>query len=513
MLVPKPTTLPEGTDLVPVVSYARISADLRGDEHGVQDQHRVNRQTATRHGWTVVHEFTDNDKSAAKADVYRDDFEAMLKVLKGGKLPDGREVRGVVIIAEDRLARRPGDYERFVEAITYRDGRVFADAKQSKDLYSEDVESMGLFGAVISKMEVRKMQRRMRSSHQARALQGKVVGGPRPFGWKDDRITVEEPEAALLRQAARDFAGGTSLYAIVMDWRRRGVKTPRGNDWQMRTLSSALAKPRMCGYRELRGELVRDASGAPILGEWQPILTPEEWLAVRDILDSRKGHSVKRGGVVGAPLPLDYREHRYLLTGVLRCGRPVAGGGVCNVPLRTKKTKDRKRHIYFCPGQDVGGCGGVSRRGDLVDFAISELVLGQMELAQYTDVDDTPLWTREEELTEVEEQLEELTRQWRARNISNNLYFRNAADLEGDIARLRAEKNKITGRAERQRASMVTDIKEIRRRWYLPEAEGGLPLSRKRAHVREMLHAVIVHPAGKGRATFNPDLLEPVWME
>ncbi|GAA3142251.1 recombinase family protein [Planomonospora alba] len=503
----------EGTEPVPVVSYARISADIRGDEHGVQDQHRVNRETAVRHGWTVVHEFTDNDKSAAKADVYRDEFENMLKALKAGRLPGGAAVRGVVVVANDRLARRPGDYERFVEAFTYNDGFVFADAKQRSDLYSEDVESMGLFGVVISRMEVRKMQRRMRSSHQARALQGKAVGGPRPFGWKEDRVTLDEEEAALLRQAARDFAAGTSLYGIVMDWKRRGIKTPRGNDWQARTLRAALVKPRMCGYRELRGELVRDADGDPVIGEWQPVLTPAEWLAVCEVVDGRKGHTVKRGGAVGAPLPQDYREHRYLLTGVLRCGRPVEGGGVCNALLRTKKTKDGKRHIYFCPGKDVGGCGGVGRRGDLVDFAISELVLDQMELAQYMDADDAPEWTKEQELTDTEEQLEELTRQWRARKISNSLYFGNAAALEGDIARLRAEKNRITGRAERQRVSRATDIKEIRRRWYLTEEEGGLPLSRKRAHVREMLHAVIVHPAGRGRAAFNPDLLEPVWVE
>ncbi|MFG1860429.1 recombinase family protein [Microbispora bryophytorum] len=73
---------------IPVVSYARISADVRRDEHGVQDQHKLNRETAARYGWTVVHEFTDNDKSAAKADVVRDDFEAMLKVLRSGELPD-----------------------------------------------------------------------------------------------------------------------------------------------------------------------------------------------------------------------------------------------------------------------------------------------------------------------------------------------------------------------------------------------------------------------------------------
>src|SRR3954447_12063941 len=98
---------------VPVVSYARISADTRKDEHGVRDQHKVNRETAARHGWTVVHEFTDNDKSAAKANVVRDDFESMVKALRAGKLDDGTPVRGVVVVADDRLARRPGDFERF----------------------------------------------------------------------------------------------------------------------------------------------------------------------------------------------------------------------------------------------------------------------------------------------------------------------------------------------------------------------------------------------------------------
>ncbi|GGS92669.1 hypothetical protein GCM10010156_58660 [Planobispora rosea] len=188
---------------IPVVSYARISADTKKDEHGVKDQHIVNHETAARCGWTVVHQFTDNDKSASKADVVRDGFEAMLVALRKGQLPDGTPIRGVVVVADDRLARRSGDYERFVDAFTYNDGFVFADSKSVKNLYSEDVESMGMFGVVISKMEARKIQRRMRRSHQARAMQGKPVGGVRPFGWKADRLTLDPAEAPLIQKAAR----------------------------------------------------------------------------------------------------------------------------------------------------------------------------------------------------------------------------------------------------------------------------------------------------------------------
>lgn len=477
----------------------------------MQDQHKVNRETAERHGWTLVHEFTDNDKSAAKVGVVRDDFEAMLRALTAGRLPDGTPVRGVVVLANDRLARRPGDYERFVEAFTYNDGFVFADAKGTANLYSEDVESMGLFGVVISKMEVRKMQRRMRHSHRARAEQGKAVGGPRPFGWQTDRISLNPDEAALLRQAARDFIGGRSLYSIVMEWQGKDVRTPRGNHWQTRTLKKALNKPRVCGFRELGGEVVRDGNGDPVAGEWAPILTPDEWFAVRAIVESRQGRSVTRGGVIGGSLPRDYREHRYLLTGILRCGRLKPDGTMCNARLRIKKTEDKSRHIYYCPDKSVGGCGGVSRRGDKVDEFVSEAILAKLEERQMRGSDDVPLWSDDDELKEALEERAKLARQLAAGKMTSETFFLVLPPLEERIARLRGEKNRADAAADAQRKRSASDVKDIRRRWYLPEADGGLPISVKRSYVREAFHAVIVHPAGKGRGAFNPDLLEPIW--
>jgi DNA invertase Pin-like site-specific DNA recombinase len=206
------------SDLVPVISYARISSDGEGDEHGIGDQHRVNRRTAKRLGFTVVAEMTDNDRSASKANVVREAFESMLRALAGGRLPDGTVVRGVVVLNEDRLARRAGDYERFVEALTADDGRVFADERGSKGLYAEDVEGMGLVGVAFSKIESRKMRRRMKRFHRARAEDGKPAGGTRPFGWAVDRIHLDPAEAPLLAKAAKEFATGRSINSIVREW-------------------------------------------------------------------------------------------------------------------------------------------------------------------------------------------------------------------------------------------------------------------------------------------------------
>jgi DNA invertase Pin-like site-specific DNA recombinase len=498
---------------IPVVSYARISADTKRDEHGVQDQHKVNRATATARRWTVVHEFTDNDRSAAKAGVVRDDFEAMLRVLRAGKLPDGTAVHGVVIVAEDRLARRPGDYERFVEAITYQDGRVFADARGTKDLYSEDTESIGLFGAVISKMEVRKMQRRMRRSHRARAEKGIPVGGPRPFGWSTGRLTLDAREADLLRQAARDFLGGRSLHSIVMEWQRLGIKTSLGNDWSPRSLKVALSNPRTCGYREIGGELVRDGDGNPVRGQWATILTPEEWTAVRAVFDSRKGHFVSRDMKLGRPHPVDYRDHRFLLSGILRCGCRRPDGTLCNTPLRVNQKQRAGHHTYTCLSRAEGGCGGVSRRGDLVDLYVSEAVLSKLEEASFSAPTDDDGWSGGDQLKAAQERLVELTKRWNAGAVTNDLFFKLLGELEQQIAGLRAEASKREAAARLRRSRAGTDVAEIRRRWNLPEELGGLPISTKRTYIREALHAVIVHPAGKGRKTFDPDLLELIWQE
>ncbi|WP_207945199.1 recombinase family protein [Actinomadura rubrisoli] len=498
-------------DMIPVVSYARISADQERDEHGIQHQHKVNRQTAERLGWIVVDEFTDNDKSAAKSGVVRDEFETMVRALRTGKLQDGRAIRGTVVMVEDRLVRRPGDYERFVEALTYREGRVYADQRGPKDLYSEDVESMGLIGAVIAKMEVRKMQRRMRNDHRRRALAGEPpAGGNRPFGWKDDRRTLDRDEATLVAKAAEQYVSGRGLNSIVRAWQEAGIKTTTGREWTTTSLKVLLRNPRLCGWRMINGELVRGPDGQPIVGQWDAIITPEQWMAVNAIFTARKGHLVNGSGST-SPLPQDFREHKHLLTSFLRCGRIRPDGTMCGARLRVTRQRDCVQHIYSCPPKSSGGCGGLGRRGDKVDEFISEAVLAKLE-ERSTAAQDVGPWPGEEDLKAVEDQIKELREQWRTRKISNALFFEEIPALESEQTRLRAERERYALTAQRAAADMT----DIRRRWYSEDDEDRLDISQKRAYIREALHAVIIHPVGKGngsRTKFNPDLLEPFWRE
>ncbi|MEU7223069.1 recombinase family protein [Streptomyces chrestomyceticus] len=487
---------------VPVVAYARISADLTRDGHGVEDQHKVNDEAATRVGAKIVHYYTDNDLSAAKAAVVRPDFEAMLKVLKTGRLPDGQAVRGAIVVADDRLVRRVGDYERFVDALTYEDGRVYADAKGLKDLYNEDVESMGLFGVVIAKAEVRKIKRRTRRSHRRRAELGIPVGGTRPFGWEDDRRTLRAEEAGRLAQAAREVIAGKSLHSILEKWRDEGVRTVHGNEWWSRSLKLALWNPRLCGWRRHNGDLVRDAGGVPVVGQWEPLITPKEWMAIDALFSSRVGPNVRADGTI-----TDYRTPSHLLTGILRCGKPKDDGQICNAPMRVSTRPDLSGgFVYQCPSRSMGGCGGSGRNGAKVDEYITEAVLAKLEERKAAKKQVDSEWEGEEELERLTKKQRKMLRAWQEDEISDELFFPENRTMEARIKELRNERTQHALRV--QRASTVSD--DIRQKWF----SGELDLAQKRALIREMLHAVIVLPVGGGgRRPFNPDLLVPKWIE
>ncbi len=472
-------------EAIPVVSYARISSDGERDEHGIADQHRVNRRTAKRLGLRVVAELTDNDRSASKAGVVREGFEEMLRALAAGRMPDGTAVRGVVVLNEDRLARRAGDYERFVEALTAEDGRVFADERGLKDLYAEDVEGLGLIGVAFSKIESRKVRRRMRRFHRARAEDGKPAGGTRPFGWAEDRLTLDPVEAPLLAKAAADFAAGRSLNSIAREWISEGVRTTLGNLWTSRSLRVTLANPRLCGWRRLHGEIVVEDQGKPVMGTWEPIVPQETWMAIDAIMRSRSGRKVGSDGTPGDVLAADFSLHRYLLSGVLRCGKPRPDGSICNAAMRaTWYAGKRDVHQYACPARSQGGCAGVSRRGREVDEYVSEAVLAKLEQRQMRP-SGGDAWAGADELAAAQRRIDDLGREWRAGGLSNEFFFANVRQLEEQVAKLRAEQVRHAAQVKRR----TVDV-------------GGhpAPLVRRRGGRRLRRYAeACVHPGGSAR--------------
>ena len=140
-----------------VVCYARISSYGRvKDAHGIEDQHRDMAEAARRLGRSIVYRYTDNDKSASKESVVRDDFEQLLADLTTGTTPKGYPIHGVMAVNDDRLYRRPSDWERYLKAFTSHEERVYHDSNGIQDLYAEGFEIKGLLGVAMSLSETRK---------------------------------------------------------------------------------------------------------------------------------------------------------------------------------------------------------------------------------------------------------------------------------------------------------------------------------------------------------------------
>lgn len=478
-----------------VVCYARISFDGRAkDAHGIEDQHRELSMKASSFGWLVIYRYTDNDKSASKEEVVRDDFEQMLTDLSAGRTPEGYPVHGVMAINDDRLYRRPGDWERYLRAFTAQPDRVYYDSNGHQDLYAEGFEVKGLVGVAMSLAETRKKQRRSRTSHRNRAIRGQSTSAWRPFGWEADNLSLRSTEAEAIRKAVKDVLAGASLSEVTAQWKEAGFITSRGNPFQYATVKQVLLNARLCGYREINGELVHDEDGQPVVGEWDAIVTPKQWFAVVATIKERgrgKGHAP--GGVV----------HKYLLTGVLRCGAVQEDGTVCNNKMTGVKANDwvSYTHGYLCKKTVDGGCNKTYKRGDETDKHISSLVRAKVKMDAAAAAKEVPDWTRGEELEAALARRSALEKRWQTGQIDDETFFRNLPALDQAVKELRAEQKQhlaMVAAAEAATADIDTEWK-------------AKTLTQKREMIQNALLAVIAEPGGKGRKPFDVSQLRPVW--
>ena len=153
-----------------------------------------------------------------------------------------------------------------------------------------------------------------------------------------------------------------------------------GNTWCGQTVKSVFRNPRLCGYRArnvrqldpvtgkqgVHVETVLDVHGHLVIGQWEPILSVEQWEAVTAVIGASVVHG--RGN----------NSRTYLLTGTLRCGN-------CGIKMRAIKVhagrvKDPGAFYYVCESRRNGGCSSGSIPGRRTDDFVTELVIQKYEL-------------------------------------------------------------------------------------------------------------------------------------
>jgi site-specific DNA recombinase len=113
---------------------------------------------------------------------------------------------------------------------------------------------------IIARYKSQHRAERLRLKHEQLAQAGKLHGsGSRPFGYKHDRLTVRENEAALIREAVQRLLAGESVRTVIRNWNARGITTTTGKPWRNGALTRMLRSPRIAGKREHHGVVVAAA--------------------------------------------------------------------------------------------------------------------------------------------------------------------------------------------------------------------------------------------------------------
>lgn len=350
--------------------YLRISQDRDGEQLAIDRQREDGRKLVELRGWRLAVEHADNDTTASGRK-RRPGFNALLEDIRGGA------VDVVVAWALDRLARNARDRLALVDACRAREVSIALVRGSDIDLTTPAGRlTIGILGEVAAHEIDQKSDRQRRAIAQA-AADGRVHGGQRPFGYREDGVTFHPVEAPLVEQLYDLFLTGASVGELA-DWLhlRCGVTTTAGGRWTRKAVRIVLGNPRYAGLRAhrptdpLTGR--RDPARARTYpAVWPPLVSEETWRAAVALLATTAQPGQSQGG----------NRHRHLLSGIARCG-------LCGHPMISGRTGRGVHRIYLCNTSRH-----LSRRADLLDAYVETLVIRRLcrpDAASLLAPDDGP---------------------------------------------------------------------------------------------------------------------------
>lgn len=330
-----------------MVVYTRISDDREGRQNGTDRQERQCRALADRNGDEVVAVFTDDDRSAYSGKP-RPGYRDMLKFLRDG------HADGVLALAPTRLYRRLDDGLDFFRLITEKGLEVETVKAGRYNLSTADGRRDALRAAIDAQHEAELIAERVRDAKADNLRDGTYRGGPRPFGYEGDGVTIrslvcprcfategfsvdrecsscgepavnaEGSEAWHLEQASNALVAGDSLRSICRTLAGAGVRTvprrykqpdgtrgePEDREWRAEELRKLLMRPRNAGLMEKRTKGPDGKLHSEIVGRaaWAPIVSEETWRACLAVLSNPERRTTTSNARV------------WLGSGLYRCG-------------------------------------------------------------------------------------------------------------------------------------------------------------------------------------------------
>lgn len=329
------------------VIYVRQSLDRGGEGLGIARQEAACREACERYGWEVVAVYSDNDTSATSGR-RRPGYERALAAVTDG------EADVWVSWAYDRVMRRLGDLERFLDTLTTAGARAHFIQAGGLDLGTPAGQAMAGVFVVMAKMETDMKSQRQQAAERQRANAGRRrTSGVRPFGWNDDRLTLHPIEAPALRNAINDVIGGRSLRSILGEWNADpDLRPQRAEEWVYSSLTELLTRPANAGIAVYRRRLLPDVET-----EWEPIVSRETHETICAIL----ANPARRRSTTNVL--------KHYLSGAVLCG-------VCGERMFRGAVNIRGSHrpIFRCKA----GTGHATRSAVPIEEAVSDAIVERL---------------------------------------------------------------------------------------------------------------------------------------
>lgn len=467
--------------------YLRQSLDV---QEGIDRQRARCAALIEARGWQLVGQFEDNDTSASKPRGKDTAWARLLTALDVG----GVDV--VVAVDLDRLLRSIKDLVEITER-----GTMVTTVDGDLDLATADGEFRATIAAGLARFETQRKSERQRRAQAYAALDGRRVGGRRPFGWawenpcpggaecghlhtcavpgvrpaagEKGRLVPDQEAQAAIQEGYRLLLSGVPLAGVARRWNAAELRTGQGGTWRHDNVRAVLVNPRHAGLRAYNGEVVGGAS-------W-PALVPEEtWRAAVGVLDDPIRRHAPRGG-------------RRLLSGLGLCG-------VCGATVHAGGAV-RTYGMYRCSGS----FGHVNRMSDPVDDYVGRLVVGRLAMPDAAtllhDQDRPDVGALRDEATAVRSRLESVALEFADGDLTT-------AQLRVATERLRERLAEAEAKlADAGRVSVLgplVNVDDVAAAW------AALETDRRRA-VIDALMIVTLHPPGRGTRTFRPESVGIAW--
>lgn len=328
------------------VIYARYSSDSQREE-SIEGQLRECREYAERNNMTIVGTYIDRALSAKTAD--RPEFQHMIK-------DSAKELFEVVLVWKlDRFSRDRYDSAHYKHILKKNGVKVIS----AKEHISEGPEGIILEAMLEGYAEFysAELSEKIHRGQKENALKGKNNGGGVPLGYlldkKAQKLVIDPVTAPLVVEIFEKYADGKSVRSIVEDFNARGLKTKRGQPFNINSFSSLLKNRKYIG--EYRYQDVVIEGGVPAI-------VPEDLFnRVQERMEKNRH----------APAMAKAKED-YLLTAKLFCGkceRMMVG--------ESGKSHTGAMHYYYkCSGaKRLKDCDKKAVRKDWIERVVVRLTM------------------------------------------------------------------------------------------------------------------------------------------